>query len=88
MEPPTPESEFARSLMDNAVTHFDLSTYKYVQHFSIICACIILMSSCAACPVAGGRPTGLILFDLPGRLQGPPVGTAGILRTAELARFY
>lgn len=28
MEPPTPESEFARSLMDNAVTHFDLSTYK------------------------------------------------------------
>ena len=33
MEPPTPESEFARSLMDNAVSHFDLSTYQCVELF-------------------------------------------------------
>lgn len=81
MEPPTPESEFARSLMDNAVNHFDLSTYKYVVQYPIICAHIVSMSSCAACPVFGARPAGLRLLDLPISLRS----TCG--NTWQLARY-
>lgn len=87
MEPPTPESEFARSLMDNAVNHFDLSTYKYVEQYPIICAHIVSMSSCAACPVTGARPAGLRLLDLPISLRST-CGNTWQLRATELACFY
>ena len=86
MEPPTPESEFARSLMDNAVTHFDLSTYQYVEHLPIICACCVLMSSWAACTVTRAWLTGLRLLNVPGHLEAP-VGTADTLHATGLACF-